>query len=85
MKTNPENSPKFTTIHHNLPKIRKGAPRIFYFHILRIAEFGYIYFFEGLPLEQHKKIEKKKNNTTSYLIDILIYIYMASLDARSIL
>jgi hypothetical protein len=36
------------------------------------------YTYEGFPLEQHQKIEKKKKNknTTSYLIDILTYIYI---------
>ncbi len=56
-------------------RTEKRVIKIFYIHVLNIAKFGYMYLiwnmcyickylrrntYEQLPLEQHKKIEKKR-------------------------
>jgi hypothetical protein len=66
-----QNSPQFTTICLKYERVLLGFSTFIFWVLPNLAEYTY----EGLPLEQHQKFEKKKN-MTSYLIDILIYIYI---------
>jgi hypothetical protein len=50
---------KIIKVCHNCVQYER-VPKIFYFHILNIAKFGYIYTHGWSSLEQHHKIEKKE-------------------------